>query len=142
MPAITPDSPRSRGAEARALERRARDFVEACADQAEAGAFIAGRDLRRLEILAARLVSDLVFWTGALEDLDLARHARLDPRQAGRLVIESLFDEALTPSACRVLSAAMDLIWLDRDEACAGARANAAQAVSPEQREFDPQSNT
>ncbi len=122
MPAITPDSPRSRGAAARALERRARDFVEACADQAEAGAFIAARDLRRLEVLAARLVSDLVFWTGALEDLDLARHARLDPRHAGRLLIESVFDEALTPSACRLLSAAMDLFWLDRDEARGGAR--------------------
>ncbi len=125
MPPIDPrDPPR------RLLAATAHDFARTCADQAEAGASLAAGELTRLAALAARLASDVSFWAQALNELDLARQTRLVPARAGRLLIESVFDEALTPAGCRVLSAALDVAWLERAEGIGTAIAAEAGAAS------------
>jgi hypothetical protein len=93
----------------RTLDACAGDFVADCAARGEAGAFRAASDLARLIALAARLAADLMCWKEALDELDLAREGRIEPARAGRLIVESVFDEALTPAGSRLLSAALVL---------------------------------
>lgn len=101
--------PDPRGDALRAFDAHAQDFVRAGARRHQAGAGIAEDDIDRLARLAERLAADLRAWAGALGELDIARHARLDPRRAGQLVVESVFDEVLIPEGTRVLAAALEL---------------------------------
>ena len=75
----------------------------------EAGAGLASRDIQRLSSLAERLGREVMAWSGALRDLEGAAASPMEPRRAGRLLIESVFDEVLIPEATRVLAAALAL---------------------------------
>jgi hypothetical protein len=59
--------------------------------------------------LADALFAAVCAWNVIIADVEPARRARFDARRAGALVIESVFDELLTPPACRVLMAAFDI---------------------------------
>ncbi len=93
----------------RAFDASSGDFIDDAAARFERGAGLAERDLQRLADLAERLVSDLTAWRLALAKLDVASEVELSCRRAGRILIESVFDEALTPPASRLLAAAFDL---------------------------------
>jgi hypothetical protein len=92
-----------------------RSFVEDCADRAEAGARIAGQDVRVIEELAAEVAGSLILWKAVFDQLDLARDAGgrrpavMDVARAGDLVVETLFDELLAPAATRLLAASLAL---------------------------------
>ncbi len=64
---------------------------------------VAARDLTRLAALAKQVVDDVAGWADRLDALDCA--AAFDPDRALLLILESVFDEVLTPDACRVLEA-------------------------------------
>ncbi len=98
-----------RGDALRAFDTHAGDFTRASAARVEAGGEIAARDVETLAALADRLARDLADWMRTLETLDLAKARRMSPDIAGRLLVESVFDEALTPAGLRVLAAALDL---------------------------------
>ena len=66
-------------------------------------------DLAGVSALAMRLAADVNAWRHMVERLDHAAGARLDVHRAADLVLESVFDEVLAPSAWRVLSAALAL---------------------------------
>ena len=66
-------------------------------------------DLASLSVLATRLAADVNGWRDIVDRLDRAAGARLDPSRATTLVLDSVFDEVLTPSAWRVLSASLTL---------------------------------
>ena len=66
-------------------------------------------DLAGVSALATRLAADVTAWRTIVERLNHAAGARLDVRRAADLVLESVFDEVLVPSAWRVLSAALAL---------------------------------
>ena len=74
---------------------------------------VAGRDLSRLSALAKVVIDDIDGWRDRLEALDCA--GPCDRARAALLVLESVFDEVLTPDACRVLSAEMELRMLDKE---------------------------
>ncbi len=71
--------PDRRGDAPRAFDAHADDFIRDCASRFEAGGAIAALDVERLTDLA------------------------------GRLLVESVFDQALTPAGTRILAAALDL---------------------------------
>jgi len=73
------------------------------------GEIIAETDIGRLCLLAGRVARALAAWRREITRLDLGRAAPVPPALAGRLISESLFDEALTPLAYRVFDAALDL---------------------------------
>ncbi len=101
--------PDSRAAALQSLTALAREFGEDAASRFERGERLADRDTRRLDVLAVALAADLKRWSAALEGLEVALETRLAPRRAGRLLIESVFDDVLTPAATRLLSASLDL---------------------------------
>lgn len=76
-------------------------------DLTRAGAPIS--DLAGVSVLATRLAADVNAWRIMVDRLDHAAGGRLDVRRAATLVLESVFDEVLVPSAWRVLSAALAL---------------------------------
>jgi hypothetical protein len=92
-----------------------RAFVEDCAARAQCGARLGGQDVRTLDELASEIVGGVMAWGAIFERLDLARDASsrypasFEPRRASALVAECVFDELLTPSAWRLLSASLDL---------------------------------
>lgn len=78
-------------------------FDAAAAALADDGA--PASDLVVLGKLAAVLTADVGRWRVLVDQLDHAACARLDPRRAAVLIVESVFDEVLIPSAWRALSA-------------------------------------
>ncbi len=64
---------------------------------------VAARDLTRLAALAKQVVDDVAGWADRVAALDCA--TAFSPDRALLLVLESVFDEVLTPDACRVLEA-------------------------------------
>lgn len=98
-----------RGDALRAFDAQAADFARDCVARFAAGDAIAALDVAKLTALAGRLARDLDAWTRALETLDLAKARALSPAIAGHLLVESVFDEALTPAGTRILAAALDL---------------------------------
>ena len=68
---------------------------------------VAARDLSRLAALAKTVIDDLAGWGDRLEALDCA--APFNAARATLLVLESVFDEVLTPDASRVLEAEIAL---------------------------------
>jgi hypothetical protein len=99
----------SRQSALRAFDAFAHAFAEDAATRIERGATLAAGDVERLAALAERLARDIGAWGQTIETLDVGREQPLRPKHAGRLLIESVFDEALTAPACRVLGAAFDL---------------------------------
>jgi hypothetical protein len=93
----------------RALQSLTGEFISDGAAWFEDGRALAVNDVARLEALASRLSGDLADWITALEGLDLACRRAPDVFRASRLLLESVFDEALEPAALRVLAAALDL---------------------------------
>ena len=87
----------------RAIDAFSHDFTESSQCPV-----VATRDLGRLAALAKVVLDDIDGWGNRIEALDCA--APYDRARAVLLVMESVFDEALTPDACRVLSAEMDLL--------------------------------
>jgi hypothetical protein len=106
------DDPRGRAL--RDLDVRSLDFREQCALRLTRGLDIAEADLDRLSALAERVGSDACSWTRALSRCEAAVLATLDPLAAARLVVETVFDDCLTPAACRVLDAAVVLSFTSR----------------------------
>jgi hypothetical protein len=64
---------------------------------------VAARDLGRLAALATQVVDDVAGWADRLATMDCASAFNAD--RALLLVLESVFDEVLTPDGCRVLEA-------------------------------------
>lgn len=87
----------------RDIDSFSHDFVRASQYPA-----VAARDLGRLAALAKTVVGDIDGWGDRFEALDCA--AAYDRPRAAVLILESVFDEVLTPDACRVLSAEIQLL--------------------------------
>jgi len=66
-------------------------------------------DLDILGVLANALAADARRWRDIVDRLDGAAAARLDPRRAIAIILESVFDEVLGAPGWRVLSAALAL---------------------------------
>ena len=98
-----------RGSDLRAFDTLAGELSRHYAIRFEAGGSLASRDIQRLGVLAERIGREVMAWRGAVRDLEAAAAAPLEPRRAGRLLIESVFDEVLIPEATRVLAAALAL---------------------------------
>jgi hypothetical protein len=99
----------SRQTALRVFDAFAHAFARDAAHRIERGSSLAAGDIERLAVLAERLASDVRAWGQAIDTLDVGLNRALSPRQAGRLLIESVFDDALTPPATRLLGAAFDL---------------------------------
>jgi hypothetical protein len=97
------------GTTIRAFDALANDFIRDAAARFDAGAGLAQLDVERLSALAERLAGDLRDWSRAIETLDVAMEVTLSPGRSGRLLIETVFDEALTPPASRLLAISLDL---------------------------------
>jgi len=81
-----------------------------CVERFDAGGHVAEQEFRQLLTLAAAIGRDVQAWSALTGRLELAR--RMDKRRAGILVLESVFDELLTPVAWRVLADAFALVDL------------------------------
>ena len=99
----------SRGSDLHAFDAVADELSRHYAVRFETGGRLASRDIQRLSLLAERLGREVMAWSGALRDLEGGAARPLEPRRAGRLLVESVFDEALIPEATRVLAAALAL---------------------------------
>ena len=98
-----------RGALLHAFDAHAGAFADSFPGQARA----ARRDIETLTGLADAIVASLELWACLCERLDLAREPSRDMRQASALVLESVFDVLLVPSAWNALRAAVDLAEAD-----------------------------
>ncbi|MBA3812681.1 MAG: hypothetical protein H0X27_13760 [Caulobacteraceae bacterium] len=93
----------------RALDALREAFVEACAERFEGGGGVAGSEIEVLAALSGAIAESVASWGRLLRRLDFAREGALDPRRAGALVLEAVFDDLVEPHAWRVLAAALDL---------------------------------
>ena len=66
-------------------------------------------DAATLNDLAAALADSIAIWGPIIGRLVRPPDPAFEPRRAGDLVIECVFDELLDPAECRVLAAAFDL---------------------------------
>ena len=85
------------------------DFQFECTGLAEDGAragYVATAQLVQIAHAVARSLDD---WRTRVEALEVGRQGPIDCASAGGLVLESIFDDALTPPASRVLAAALAL---------------------------------
>ena len=99
----------SRGSDLHTFDAVASELSRHYGARLEAGGSLACRDIQRLSILAERLGREVKAWSGALRELEAGAAGPLEPRRAARLLVESVFDEALIPEATRVLAAALAL---------------------------------
>jgi hypothetical protein len=98
-----------RGKDPRAFDTFAGELSRHCDTVFEAGAGLAARDIERLSSLAGRLGREVNVWSRAIGDLEAGAAKALEARRAGRLLIDTVFDEALIPEASRVLAAAFEI---------------------------------
>jgi hypothetical protein len=98
-----------RGALLHAFDAQAEAFSAMSADRAELGAGLSRGEIAQLTGLAGALAANLAEWRRILRPLDLAGRIAFDEERAGILLLESVFDDLLTPEAWRVLRAAFDL---------------------------------
>ena len=87
----------------------AQGLREACAERFDAGEAAARADTERLWTLAQRIVADVTAWAAAHRAMELARDDDFPPSGWTARMMEALFEEALTPAAARVLTAALDV---------------------------------
>ena len=92
-----------------ALDAHARAYVLESAGRFEAGGAIAAADIQALMDLANAIAASVAIWRTIAGRLDVAADETLDAARAANMVLESVFDAALTPAAWRVLSAALAL---------------------------------
>jgi hypothetical protein len=81
-----------------------------CAQRSQADREMAGRETAALIALANGIARSLGEWRELASGLDL--RAPLDPRRAGALVLEGVFDEILSGPQWRLLAAAFALAEL------------------------------
>jgi len=98
-----------RGQRLHAFDAHAQAFLSHAAEGAQLGARLSRGEIAQLTDLAGAIAASLAEWRRRVEPLDLARQIAFDDERAGALVLESVFDDLLTPPAWRVLSAALDL---------------------------------
>jgi hypothetical protein len=98
-----------RGELLHAFDAHAAAFSAAAADRAELGGPLSQGEIAHLTGLAGAIAASLADWRRRLEPLGLARRIAFEEARAGALVLESVFDDLLTPGAWRVLGAALDL---------------------------------
>jgi len=101
--------PDPRGAALRAFDRHAEELTRDYALRFAAGARLAQAEAEALHRLAATLTDNLAALTPLVAGLEGALLRPFDPRRAGLLMLESVFDEVLAPDAWRVLAAALEL---------------------------------
>jgi hypothetical protein len=111
---LNPESPAMpdvdvRGESLRSFDRFAAEFKTECLTRFEAGGAVAEADIERLTGLADSVAGHVAAWVRALDGLETAACQPIQPAQAGRLVIESVLDMALTGPALGLLGAALDL---------------------------------
>lgn len=94
------------------FETCAWDFARRLAGRLEVGEGVASRDIDRLSAFAAKLSQAILSWRVALADLEAGAVEPIDPKVAARRLVESVFDDLLIPEASRLLSAALDLVWM------------------------------
>ncbi len=104
---MSPTDPR--GAALRRVAALAEDFRSDAARRFVGGSESAARDQERLTDLANHLAANLRAWRGTLNTLEASLEHENGLERAGRLLIEAVFDEALSPSAARFLAASLDL---------------------------------
>ena len=93
----------------RSFDSFAAEFNSECLARFEAGGTVAEADIERLTDLADSVAGHVAAWVRAVEGLEAAASQPIEPAEAGRLVIESVFDVALTGPALRLLGAALEL---------------------------------
>ncbi|HEY5071281.1 MAG TPA: hypothetical protein VII63_04535 [Caulobacteraceae bacterium] len=98
-----------RGRRLHAYDGHAATFIQECGRRAPAGRAIAAADLELLMQLSRRLGADARAWSALLSRLDLAAAGGLDPLRSADIVLETVFEESLEPSAWRVLAAGVAL---------------------------------
>jgi hypothetical protein len=98
-----------RGARLRAFDIQADAFLTESQRRTTAGGASARRDIERLWRLAEGLVRDLGRWRERLDGLEAASISPLDVGQTAELILETVFDEVLSPEANRLLGAALAL---------------------------------
>ncbi len=96
-----------------AFDISAEAFAIDCCARFEAGRVLATSDTDRLWKLAERVARDLSIWAAAWRRLEVGRDGAFPPEACAGRVVECLFDDALTPTAARLLSAAI-AVALDR----------------------------
>ena len=106
-------SPPTRLTPALVLNEQRRIFEQACAERFEGGRQIARAEIDALVHLADRVGKDMAAWSDAAMRLDVSLSRSFDPRRAAVLVLESVFDEVLTPEAWRLLAS-----FLERVSSC------------------------
>lgn len=89
----------------RDLDASIGDLRDVCIERFEAGGAVANAEVVALTALAGAIARSLADWRDLARTLEFA--APLDPRRAGALVLESVFDEILAPDAWRVLAATL-----------------------------------
>lgn len=102
-------SPDPRGKVLQSFAGYAADFSRESGTRVAAGRDTAAADLAVLMDLARDLAADVRSWIGFLDRLGVASPGGLAPRRAVDLVLETVFEEVLTPAAWRVLATAVEL---------------------------------
>jgi len=98
-----------RGERLRALGGYADEFLETRRARLADGPGPGEAEVERLMTLGARLALDIGRWASLMDGLDTARAGAFDADRAADLVLETVFDETLTPDAWRALAAAVRL---------------------------------
>jgi hypothetical protein len=81
-------------------------LIDCCRERFESPLAAAERELGLIADLAKAIGRALGEWDDSLAKMELAQ--TLDPPRARALVLETVFDEALSPAAWRVLAEMMD----------------------------------
>lgn len=87
------------------LDASIAELTRHCLGRFEAGGAVAAAEVAALTLLAEAIARGIGEWRTLTAPLELA--ATFDTTRAGALVLESLFDDILTPPAWRVLAAAL-----------------------------------
>jgi hypothetical protein len=109
LPSPMRPSPDPRGKFLNSFDGFAADFSRESAARVAAGRATAAADLTVLVDLARELAADVRAWTDFVGRLDVASPGGLAPRRAADMVLETVFQEVLTPAAWRVLATAVEL---------------------------------
>jgi hypothetical protein len=107
-------SPDPRGKVLHSFDGFAADFSRESAARFAAGRATAAADLAALLDLARDLAADVRSWTDFVGRLGVAAAGGLAPRRAADMVLETVFEEVLTPAAWRLLATAVELEMDDR----------------------------
>ena len=93
-----------------AFDIAARALAETSGARLEAGFQASTADIERLWGLAKTISDDVGRWGRACRELDVAAAGAFPPEDWRPRLLESHFDDALTPQAARLLAAALDTV--------------------------------